>query len=62
MKDLFSSKKEETKKIKEIVDTIQSHSFQCIENLKPTNVKFINQNKFENTQIYEKEINDYLEN
>jgi len=62
MKDLFSSKKEETKKIKEIVDTLESHSFQCIENLKPTNVKFINQNKLENTQNYENEIHDYLKN
>ena len=62
MKDLFTRKKEETKKIKEIVDVIQSHSFQCLENLKPSNVKFINQNKLENAQIYENEINDYLDN
>ena len=38
LKDLFTNKKEETKKVKKVVDLLQSHSFKCIENLKPNDV------------------------
>ena len=61
LKDLFSHKKEETKKVQEIVEVIQSHSFQCFENLKPSDVKFVNQKKLENAQVYEAEIKDFLQ-
>ena len=61
LKDLFTHKKEETKKVKEVVDVIQSHSFQFFENLKPNDVKFVNQKQLENPQIYEQEINNFLE-
>ena len=43
LKDIFTHKKKETKKIQEAVEAIQSHSFQCFENLKPSDVKFVNQ-------------------
>ena len=61
LKDIFTHKKKETKKIQEAVEAIQSHSFQCFENLKPSDVKFVNQKKLENTQAYQAEIKDFLE-
>ena len=61
LKDIFTHKKKETKKIQEAVEVIQSHSFQCFENLKPSDVKFVNQKKLENTQSYQAEIKDFLE-
>ena len=61
LKDFFTGKKEESKKVQEVVEVIQSHSFQCFENLKPSDVKFVNQKKLENAQIYEAEINDFLQ-
>ena len=52
LKELFTHKKEETKKAKEVVDVIESHSFKCLENLKPNDVKFVNQNQLDNKQNY----------
>ena len=50
LKDLFTNKKEETKKVKKVVDLLQSHSFKCIENLKPNDVIFVNQKDLENKE------------
>ena len=61
LKDMFTYQKEETKKIKEVVDVLNSHSFKCIENLKPNDVKFINQDNLENSQSKEVEIKEFLQ-
>ena len=60
LKDLFTVNKEETKKVKEVVDLLQSHSFKCIENLKPNDVKFTNQKDLEDP-ITEAKINNFLD-
>ena len=59
--ELFTHKKEETKKVKEVVDLIESHTFKCLENLRPSTVKFVNQKKLEDNKTYEQEINNFLE-
>ena len=59
--ELFTHKKEETKKVKEVVDLIESHTFKCLENLRPSTVKFVNQKKLEDNRTYEQEINNFLE-
>lgn len=61
LKDMFIYQKEETKKVKEVVDALHSHSFKCIENLKPNDVKFINQDNLENFQSKETEIKEFLQ-
>jgi len=61
LKDMFTYQKEETKKVKEVVDILHSHSFKCIENLKPNDVKFVNQSNLENIQSKEAEINEFLQ-
>lgn len=61
LKDLFENKKEETKKVKEMVDLLQSHSFKCIGDLKPNDIKFVNQKNLENPQTNEAEIKNFLE-
>ena len=59
LKEIFSYQKEETKNVKEVVDILHSHSFKCIENLKPNDFKFINQ-KNKDKKVYEDEINKLL--
>ena len=59
--ELFTYKKEETKKIKEVVELIESHSFKCLENLKPNSVKFLNQKKLEDKEYFENEIKKFLQ-
>jgi len=60
LKDLLIDQKEETKKVKEVVEILHSHSFKCIENLKPNDVKFVNQKKLEDVKLKEIEINEFL--
>ena len=61
LEKIFSSKKEEVKAVKDAVDTIRTHSFECIKGLKPNNVKFVNQKTVEKPENNEKEIKQFLE-
>ena len=54
LENFFSSKKGEVKAIKEAIDTIKTHSFACIESLKPNSVKFLNQQTIETPKVNEK--------
>ena len=61
LENFFSSKKDEVKAIKNAIDTIKTHSFTCIEGLKPNSVKFLNQQTIETPKVNEKEIKEFLD-
>ena len=61
LKSLISKKNKETEVIKKAIDSIQSHSFECIKKLRPNSVKFVNQNTFTKIEDNEMKIKEYLE-
>ena len=60
IENFLTNKGDEVKEIKKAIDTLKSHSFKCIEGLKPNNIKFINQTTIEIPQDNEKTIKEYL--
>ena len=56
IKEFFIERSNEVKIIKDAVKCIKNKSFQCIENLKPMAVKFINQENLEDKEENEKNI------
>lgn len=61
LKNLISKKNKETEVIKKALESIESHSFECIKKLKPNSVKFVNQNALTKIEDNEKKIKEYLE-
>jgi hypothetical protein len=61
IENFLSSKGEETKNIKKAIDTIKTHSFKCLEGLKPNNIKFVNQTAIETPVANENKIKEYLQ-
>ena len=61
IQNFLKQRKEEIKIVAKAVECIKSHSFKCIEGLKTSAVKFINQNNLENPEVNEKLIKDFLE-
>ena len=61
IENFLTNKGDEFKGMKKAIDTLKSHSFKCIEGLKPNNIKFINQTTIETPQENEKTIKEYLD-
>jgi hypothetical protein len=61
IQNFLVQRKEEIKIIAKAIECIKSHSFKCIEGLKPSAVKFVNQKNLENPEVNEKIIKDFLE-
>ena len=60
IENLFKSKKEEAKLASQAVECLKNHSFQCIEGLKPSAIKFVNQKNIENSEENEQAIKEFL--
>ena len=59
--EFLKERGEEVKIIKDAINCIKNKSFQCIENIKPMAVKFINQDNIEDQEINSKKIKEFLE-
>ena len=61
LQNLITKKSKENEVIQKALESIESHSFECIKQLKPNSVKFVNQNTLTKIEDNEIKIKEYLE-
>ena len=61
LKNFISKKNKEAEVIKNAINIVETHSFECIKGLKPNDVKFVNQSNLNNQEENENKIKTFLD-